>query len=45
MQEHINFVDQGMAKGPAFTTPEDQVAWDFPEDYILGVHINVVISP
>ena len=45
MQEHVKFVEKGMAKSPAFTTSEEQVAWDRPKDRVLGVHINVVISP
>ena len=45
MQEHFKFVEQVLAKGPAFTTPEKQVAWDLPIYHVLGVHIDVVISP
>ena len=44
MQEHVKFVEQGLAKGPYFTTPEEKVVWDRPKYYVLGVHINVVIS-
>ena len=45
MQENVKFVEQGLAKGPDFTTPEEHVAWDFPKYHVLGVHIDVVISP
>ena len=45
MQEHFKFVKQVLEKGPAFTTPEDQVAWDRLKDNLLGVHIHVVVSP
>ena len=45
MQEHIKFVEQGLAKAPDFTNSEEQFAWDLPEDHVLGVHINVVIYP
>ena len=45
MQEHLNFVEQELMESPAFATPEEQVAWYFLEDRVLGVHINVVISP
>ena len=45
MQEHVKFVEQGLANGPYFTTSEEQVAWYHPKDHVLGVHIDVVISP
>ena len=45
MQEHIKFFEKVLAKGLAFTTPDEQVAWDCPKDHVIGVHINVVISP
>ena len=45
MQEHVKFFEQGLAKGPSFTTLEEQIALDHPKDNVLGVHIHVVVSP
>ena len=44
LQEHTKFVEQGLAKGPSFTTPEEQVAWYRLKDPLLGLHIELVIS-